>query len=245
VKEVDPSFHEFASDWYATKELEVEPNTANHYRNDLTNHLLPFFKQHHLSQITVAEVDRYRQHKVREAAEVTAAAESGKPMMVAYVDRLGRRYRRRARPLSARSINMHIDLLAQILTVAVDHGQLPSNPAVGKRRRMKVSKPRPVHLDSAEQIAILLEAAGQLDRGEVVIDVTTAGAARGASATRATRLAGERRSLRCSSAADGLRQPGRCCGATSTSPTGDSRSAGIRPTRACARSTCCRCCGRS
>jgi Phage integrase, N-terminal SAM-like domain len=40
--EVDPSFHEFASDWYATKELEVEPNTANHYRNDLTNHLLPF-----------------------------------------------------------------------------------------------------------------------------------------------------------------------------------------------------------
>jgi integrase len=172
VKEVDPRFQEFASDWYATKELEVEPNTANHYRNDLTNHLLPFFKEHHLSQITVAEVDRYRQHKVREAAEVTAAAESGKPMMVSYLDRLGRRYRRRARPLSARSINMHIDLLAQILAVAVDHGHLPSNPAVGKRRSMKVSKPRPVHLDSAEQIAILLEAAGQLDRGEAVIDVT-------------------------------------------------------------------------
>ena len=172
VTEVDPTFHEFASDWYATKELEVEPNTANHYRNDLTNHLLPFFKRHHLSQITVAEVDRYRQSKVREAAQITAAAESGKPMMVSYVDRLGRSYRRRARPLSARSINMHIDLLAQILAVAVDHGHLESNPAVGKRRRMKVSKPRPVHLDSAEQIALLLEAAGQLDRGEAVIDVT-------------------------------------------------------------------------
>jgi integrase len=172
VEEVDPTFHEFASDWYATKELEVEPNTANHYRNDLTNHLLPFFEQHHLSQITVAEVDRYRQHKVREAAEITAAAESGNPMMFSYVDRLGRSYRRRARPLSARSINMHIDLLAQILAVAVDHGHLPNNPAVGKRRRMKVSKPRPVHLDSAEQIAILLEAGRQLDRGEAVIDVT-------------------------------------------------------------------------
>jgi integrase len=85
---------------------------------------------------------------------------------------LGRRYRRRARPLSPRSINMHIDLLAQILAVAVDHGHLQSNPAVGKRRRMKVSKPRPVHLDSAEQIAVLLEAAGQLDRGEAVIEVT-------------------------------------------------------------------------
>jgi hypothetical protein len=138
VKEVDSTFHEFASDWYATKELEVEPNTANHYRNELTNHLLPFFKHHHLSQITVAEVDRYCQHKVREAAEITASAESGKPMVISYVDRLGRSYRRRARPLSARSINMHIDLLAQILAVAVDHGHLPSNPAVGKRRRMKV-----------------------------------------------------------------------------------------------------------
>jgi integrase len=170
--EVDPTFHEFASDWYATKELEVEPNTANHYRNDLTNHLLPFFEKHHLSQITVAEVDRYRQRKVREAAEITAAAESGKPMMVSYVDRLGRSYRRRARPLSARSINMHIDLLAQILAVAVDHGHLESNPAIGKRRRLKAAKPRPVHLDSAEQIALLLEAAGQLDRGEAVIGVS-------------------------------------------------------------------------
>jgi integrase len=67
---------------------------------------------------------------------------------------------------------MHIDLLAQILAVAVDHGHLPSNPSVGKRRRMNVAKARPVHLDSAEQIALLLEAAGQLDRGEMVIDVT-------------------------------------------------------------------------
>jgi integrase len=167
----DPTFHEFASDWYSSKELEVEKNTANHYRNDLTNHLLPFFKDHHLSQITVAEVDRYRQSKVRQAAEITAAAENGTPLTVSYTDRLGRRYRRRARPLSARSINMHIDLLAQILAVAVDHGHIPSNPAVGKRRRMKVSKPRPVHLDSAEQIALLLQAAGELDRGSTVLDV--------------------------------------------------------------------------
>jgi integrase len=171
AKTVDPTFHEFASDWFATKELEVEPNTASHYRNDLTNHLLPFFKDHHLSQITVAEVDRYRQGKVREAAEITAAAENGTPLMVSYVDRLGRRYRRPARALSPRSINMQMDLLAQILAVAVDHGQIPSNPAVGKRRRLKAARPRPVHLDSAEQIAILLEAAAELDRGEAAIDV--------------------------------------------------------------------------
>lgn len=141
-------------------------------RRCLTNDLLPFFKGHHLSKITVAEIDRSRQQKVREAAEITAAAENGKPMMVSYVDRRGRWYHRRARPLSARSIDMQIDLLAQILAVAVDHGHLPSNPALGKRRRMMVSKPRPVHVDSAEQIAVLLEAAGQLDRREAVIDVS-------------------------------------------------------------------------
>jgi hypothetical protein len=129
---VDPTFHEFASDWYAGKELEVEKNTANHYRNDLTNHLLPFFKEHHLSQITVGEVDRYRQTKVREAAEITAAAQSGTPLIVAYVDRLGRSYRRRARPLSPRSINMQIDLLAQILA-------WPSTTAISRATQRSAS----------------------------------------------------------------------------------------------------------
>jgi hypothetical protein len=51
AKDVDPAFHEFASDWFATKRLEIEKNTANSYGNDLTNHLLPFFKDHRLSQI--------------------------------------------------------------------------------------------------------------------------------------------------------------------------------------------------
>jgi integrase len=171
TKTANPTFHEFASDWFAAKRLEIDANTASSYGNDLTNHLLPFFKDHRISEITVAEVDRYRQSKVREAAEITAAAGNGTPLTVSYVDRLGRSYRRRARPLSPRSINMHIDLLAQILAVAVDHGHIPSNPAVGKRRRLKLSRPRPVHLDSAEQVAILLEAAGELDRGESILEV--------------------------------------------------------------------------
>src|SRR5207248_10538004 len=144
--------------WLAAKRLEIRPNTASSYGNDLTNHLLPFFKDHLVSQITIREVDRYRQAKVREAAEVAAAAKAGKPRMVEVVDRHGRRYRRCERPLSACSINMHISLLAQILAVAVDHGHIPSNPAVGKRRRLRVTRPRPVHLDGAEHIAALLEA---------------------------------------------------------------------------------------
>jgi integrase len=169
---VDPTFLEFASDWFAAKRAEIEENTARSYSNDLTNHLLPFFKDHHLPQITIKEVDRYRQEKVREAAEISAAAEKGKPRTVEIVDRRGRRYRRLERPLSARSINMQIFLLAQILDVAVDHEHIPNNPAKGKRRRLKASRPRPVHLDSTEHIAVLLEAAGELDGGEPVVDIT-------------------------------------------------------------------------
>lgn len=161
--EPDPSFHDFASDWFAAKSAEIATNTVASYRNDLTNHLLPFFKDHLLSQITIREVDRYRQAKVRQAAEISAAAQRGKPRMVEIVDGRGRRYRRAERPLSARSINMHISLLGQILDLAVDHGHIAGNPARGKRRRLKVTKPRPVHLDSAEHIAVLLEAAGELD----------------------------------------------------------------------------------
>jgi integrase len=58
---------------------------------------------------------------------------------------------------------MHLFLLAQILDVAVDRELIPNNPARGKRRRLKVSKPRPVYLDSAEHIAVMLEAAGDPD----------------------------------------------------------------------------------
>ena len=245
VKDVDPAFHEFASDWFATKRLEIEPNTANSYGKDLTNHLLPFFKDHHLSQITVAEVDRYRQSNVREAAEMTAAAEGGRPITFSYADRLGRSYRRRARPLSARSINMHIDLLAQILAVAVDHGHLASNPAVGKRRRMKVFRRRPVHLDGAEQIAILLEAAGDLDRGDNEIEVqdrhgktwTQRPALQtiGRRAAFATLLLGGGRAS----------ATGAMLWRDINLATGGSRSAATRQTRGCGRSTCSRCSARS
>jgi integrase len=160
----DPRFLEFASDWFALKRFELAPNTARSYRNDLTKHLLPFFSEHRLSEITIAEVDRYRQEKVSHASRLTAAAKKGKAPTVQVVDRLGRSYARSVRPLSNRSINMHLFLLAQILEVAVEHDLIPSNPAKGRRRRLKVSKPRPVYLDSVEHILVMLEAAGELDR---------------------------------------------------------------------------------
>jgi len=130
----DPTFHEFASRWIADNASGWRPNTQVDYKWQLTNHLLPFFADYRLSQITIAEVDRYRSAKVREAN------------------------------LSATSINKTITRLAQILEVAVEYELIDRNPAKGKRRRVKASRPAPVWLDRAEQIASLLDAAGELDR---------------------------------------------------------------------------------
>jgi integrase len=129
-----PSFHEFASEWFEATKGEWRPKTQRDYQWQLSNHLLPFFKAHRLSQITIAEVDRYRQVQVRRKA------------------------------LSATSINKTITRLAQVLEVAVEYGLIGTNPAKGRRRRLKAVRAVPVWLDRAEHVEALLDAAGELDR---------------------------------------------------------------------------------
>ena len=132
--EPEPTFHEFASEWLEAARSEgLSDNTLLDYGWQLSNHLLPFFASRPLSGITVAEVDRYRQNKVRE----------GK--------------------LSAVSINKTITRLAQILDVAIERELLDRNPARGRRRRLRQRKPPRTWLDRAEQVEALLVAAGELD----------------------------------------------------------------------------------
>ncbi len=130
----EPTFHEFASDWYHRISVELRPSTRVDYDWQLRHHLYPWFRDLHLSEITAEEIDRYRNHKVRE----------------------GR--------LSPTSINKTITRLGQILEDAVEYGRLDRNTARGKRRRLKPSKPAPVWLDRAEHVRALLDAAGELDR---------------------------------------------------------------------------------
>jgi integrase len=134
---LDPTFHEFASHWFAAREAEWRSSTRADYYWRLTRHLLPFFARHRLSQITVAEVDRYREAKVR------------------------------AGELGAESINKTLVLLSQILDVAEERELIARNPMQVNRRRRKlrVLRPRPVYLDSARHVAALLAAAAELDRG--------------------------------------------------------------------------------
>jgi integrase len=159
----DPLFHEFASQWFEASREQWRASTVLDYEWQLSHHLLPFFKNHKLSQITIAEVDRYRQRKVAEARAIQAAAAAGKPLREEYTDAQGRVHRRRRRPLSATSINKTITRLAQILEVAVEYGLIERNPAKGRRRRLKASAPAKIWLDRAEHIQALLDGAGELD----------------------------------------------------------------------------------
>jgi integrase len=146
----DPGFHEFASRWLASRQGEVALRTTDDYRWALTHHLLPFFRKHRLSEITIAEVDRYRASKVgeRERALVT-------------------------RPLSNRSINATLSVFAQVLEVGVEYGHISSNPARGRRRRLKEQTPRRSWLEP-EQVAPLLDATVRgLRGGHTVPDVRT------------------------------------------------------------------------
>ena len=130
----DPTFHEFASQWFESRRHEVAPRTIEDYGWALTRHLLPFFKDHHLTQITIAEVDRYRTTKVRERERAS--------------DKRG---------LSNRTINGTLNMLAQLLEVAVEYGHIQFNPARGRRRRLKAAQPIRTWLEP-EQIKPLLDA---------------------------------------------------------------------------------------
>jgi integrase len=127
------TLHELAEQWWVEREGELRPKTRRDYRWRLEWHLIPFFGQHELWQITIAEVDRFKAAKLAE----------------------GR--------LSARSINMCLTLLAAILEVAEERELIDRNPAKGKRRRVRERRPRRSYLDTAAQITTLLDAAASLD----------------------------------------------------------------------------------
>jgi integrase len=95
----------------------------------LSNHLLPFFKDHALDAITAAEIDRYRAAKVRE------------------------------QQLSNNSINKTIAILARVLDQAIEYDWITTNPARGKRRRLKSERPRRTWLE-IDEVRDLLDAAG-------------------------------------------------------------------------------------
>ncbi len=151
--EQEPTFHRFASEWLAGRHGEISERTIEFYEWALTHHLLPYFAHWRLSEITIEAVDTYRRHKVQQSEERRRMIENKR-----------RRARRdpSPRPVSAHTINMTLDVMQMVLALAVEYGHIPSNPAAGKRRRLKRPARRPIHLDSSQQIQALLDAATEL-----------------------------------------------------------------------------------
>ncbi|MGD0167093.1 MAG: site-specific integrase [Gaiellaceae bacterium] len=128
VQREEPTFHEFASEWLEARRPELGDRTYEDYKWALTSHLLPFFATHRLSEITAREIDRYRATKMAEG------------------------------DLCANTVNKTLTRLSQILALAAEYELIPGNPAAGKRRRAKGTKPRRPWV-SPEQLPTLLDAA--------------------------------------------------------------------------------------
>lgn len=131
-----PTFHEFASEWLATRRHEFAARTVEDYELALTHHLLPFFKDHRLTEITAQEVDRYKAAKVREREQGLIE-----------------------RPLSNRTINKTLTRLGQILDAAVRYDLIDYNPVKTKVEKLKEAEPKRTRL-TGEQVQALLRAAG-------------------------------------------------------------------------------------
>jgi integrase/recombinase XerC len=130
-----PTFHAFAEEWWTRHSVHITAGTQADYRWRLQVHLIPWFGEMPLNRITFDAVERYVAAKLAEDD-----------------------------PLSPRSINMTVTLLAAILERAVERKLIDGNPAKGKARRVRERAPARSYLDAAGQIVALLDAAGELDR---------------------------------------------------------------------------------
>lgn len=156
--ERDPTLHEFASWWLADREAELGQSAYDDYLNLLTNHLLPHFAAHRLTEITYEAIAQYRSEKQAESHRLRTAKAHG----VGLHDRDGRLLR----PYGPRQINASIALLARILDRAVksEAYQVSSNPA--RERDLRVRRQRPTgrrHLE-ADEVLDVLDAAQELDQ---------------------------------------------------------------------------------
>lgn len=148
VEEPNPeaTFHEFASEWYRQRELEgLAPRTLEDFRWALSGHLLAFFGSYPLSALTPQLVDRFKYAKASERQRLEREREQAKAR--------GKKFTERG--LSNGSINHVLQVLAQVLEAAVDYELITSNPATGKRRRLKAERPARPWVEAEQLMALL------------------------------------------------------------------------------------------
>jgi integrase len=136
LQPADETIHVTLSRFWQRKQPDISENTENDYRWRLDK-ILEFRPQTPTSQINEQWVDELRDHLVRQPA----------------------RNRKNGERLAPSSVNKVLGLLAEALDIAVDHKQLPYNPARGKRRRVKVPKSKGTFLEP-DMVGHLIEEAG-------------------------------------------------------------------------------------
>lgn len=135
-----PFFRDYAEGWLGDPRHDWAPRTLNAYRWEVREILMPSFGGLRLHEITVRTIDAFTGAMVAE--------------------------RNAGRRLSNESVNKALTRLGSILDQAVEHELIATNPARvnPKNRRLPVTRPEGTRLDTASQIATLLDAAAQLDR---------------------------------------------------------------------------------
>jgi integrase len=145
----EPTFHELASAYVGRRRHEVDERTVENWTWALSCHLLPFFADSLPSAINAAAIERYKTAKLRERERLEAKLAEWEK---ADPDRRGRRP---PRPLANEGVNRTLKTLAMVLDDGVDFGYIESNPARGRKRRLKASKPRRTWLELDELQALL------------------------------------------------------------------------------------------
>ncbi len=136
-------FHDFAEDWLESRKPELRPQSIEDLTWCLEHHLLDFFGPMPIDAISIAEVDRYKAGKLTEGRIAPA------------------------------QINKTLKCLAQIYDSAIEYGHTEkANPARGRRRRVKVEKPRRSVVEP-EQLLALFDSA---PKGHRAVLATLAGA---------------------------------------------------------------------
>jgi integrase len=148
----EPTLHEFATDWYERHRGEVDTRTADFWRWALS-HVLEDLAKLPLSQVTVERVDAYKTSKVRERELLEAELAAWRNANPA------KRGPRPPRPLSNGSINRTLRVLGRVLDDALEYGHVKTNPARGRKRRLKAKRPRRIWLE-LDEVRSLLNAAG-------------------------------------------------------------------------------------
>jgi integrase len=122
-----PTFHVFASQWFKANEGEWSERTIADYKWALELHVLPFFKDFLLTEITIEVVDRFKAAKLKD----------GK--------------------LAPAQINKCIKRVSQILEVAEEYDLIPKNTARGKKRKAKEPKVRRSWVEPEQAMALIEE----------------------------------------------------------------------------------------